>query len=56
MHRTDTVNIVLFKSLLRSEADEIVARRYNRMVQDEVRRDEIVREIEDEVQLSFLRV
>ncbi|KAL8587339.1 hypothetical protein ACOMHN_045586 [Nucella lapillus] len=31
-----------------AESDEIVARRVNRQVQDEVRRDEVIREIEDE--------
>ena len=35
--------------IFRAEADEIVARRINRQVQDEVRRDEVVRAIEDEV-------
>ena len=42
--------IILFNILLhRAEADEIVARKINRQVQDEVRRDEAVRELEDEV-------
>ena len=35
--------------IFRAEADEIVARRINRQVQDEVRRDEVVRALEDEV-------
>lgn len=43
--------------IFRAEADEIVARRINRQVQDEVRRDEVVRALEDEVGFleTFLR-
>lgn len=35
--------------MCRAEADEIVARKVNRQLQDEARRREAVRELEDEV-------